>query len=226
MPVSKIRTCPLIEIADMVNWKRMKDNIARRKKKRELFFQHYTTSTKLYIAKRHLLRLSKIIPNQKATDILNISKKGVKFDGSFLKKGRDYLDELDGIFYSLRSCVDSFLWEINYTFKLGCSRATHVWDEMKKKYPEKRITKMLNNLSKEPWFRYLSDIRNNIAHYTLSEIVTFTEDLKIYLPKNPETACYSREKEFEVIPCLKHLWENAKEFLETGYNILVEELVY
>ena len=220
----EIRTSPWIEIAGMVNWKSMKDSILRRKNENELLSQHYTTTTKLDISARHFKKLIRIIPNQKVTDILKISKNGVTFDGFFLRKGRDYLGELDGFFYSLRSCVDSFLWEINYTFKLGCSRATSVWDEMKKKYPEKKITKMLNGLSKEPWFKYLCDIRNNLAHYNLSEIVTFTEDFKLYLPTKPEIAYYSRKKEFEVIPRLKHLLENAKGFLEKGYGLLTEEL--
>lgn len=222
----EFRTNPRIEIAGMVNWKSMKDSILRRKNENELLNQHYTTTTKLDISARHLEKLIRIIPNQKVTDILKISKNRVTFDGFFLRKGRDYLGELDGFFYSLRSCVDSFLWEINYTFKLGCSRATRVWDEMKNKYPEKKITKMLNGLSKKPWFTYLSDIRNNLAHYNLSEIVTFTEDFKLYLPTKPEIAyySYSRKKEFEVIPRLKHLLENAKGFLEKGYGLLTEEL--
>lgn len=208
----------------MVNWRSMKDKILSTKKFQELFYQHYTTTTKLGIAARHFTKLSEIIPNQKATDLLEISKNEVKFDAPTRKKCEDYFGELDGFFYSLRSCIDSFLWEINYTFKLGCLRATFVRNEMKKKYPKNKITKILNDLSKEPWFKYLNDIRNNIAHYSLSEIVTFKEDFKLYLPENTETASYSRKKEFEVIPRLKHLKENTKEFLEKGYDLLIEEL--
>ena len=220
----EFRTRPLIEIKGMVNWRSMKDKILSTKNNQELLFQHYTTTTKLEIAARHFTKLSKKIPNQKVTDVLNINKDQVIFDTFFLKKGGDYLGELDGFFYSLRSCIDSFLWEINYTFKLGCLRATHVRNKMKKKHPKKKITKMLNGLSEEPWFKYLNDIRNNLTHYSLSEIVTFTEDFKLYLPEKPVTASYSRKKEFEVMPRLKHLKENTKEFLEKGYDLLIEEL--
>lgn len=220
----ELRTRPLFEIKGMVNWNNMKDKILSTKNNLELLNQHYTTTTKLGIAAHHFTKLSKIIPNQKATDLMKISKNEVEFNDFYKKKCEDYFGELDGFFYSLRSCIDSFLWEINYSFKLGCLRATHTWNEMKKKHPKKKITKILNDLNKESWFTYLNYIRNNITHYSLSEIVTFTEDFKLYLPEKPETASYSRKKEFEVMPRLNQLLENTKEFLEKGYDSLIEEL--
>jgi len=186
--------------------------------------QHYTTSTKFFIAERHFTRISELIPNQKATDLgLIISKDKFEWGPSFFQKSTDYMSELDGFFYSLRSSIDSFFWVINYIFKLGCSRATYVWDTMKRQHPEKEITKLLNTSNEKDWFIYLNGARNNLAHYTLSEIETYTEDPKIYLPTNPETPYYSKEKGFEIIPHLKYLLENTKQFLEKGYSLLIEE---
>ena len=217
----KIMTGPRVEIASMVHWKTLKNRIVDQSD--PLYERHYTTSTKLFITERHFTKISRIIPHQKATDLdlVIISQREFGYGPSFLEKSSNYVSELDGFFYSLRSCIDSFFWEINYIFKLGCSRATSVWDTMKAKYPEEKMTRLLNTLNEKDRYIYLNSARNILTHYTLSEIETYTEDPKIYLPRNPETPYRSEEKGFEVIPQLKFLLKNAKQFLENGYAIIL-----
>jgi len=220
------RTRALVQIADMVNWTSLTDKISSS----ELIVQHYTTSTKLHIAWRHFEKLSEIIPNQRATDlmVIKVEEQNIissEFPPSFLRKTGDYLSELDAFFYSLRSCIDSFLLQINLIFKLGLSKVylRDLVNKMNKKYKDKKISKLLRVLEDEPWFNYLKDIRNYLTHRNLSEIATYSEDFRLYLPSDPKTSSYSREKEFEVIPCLRNLYINTKAFLEKGYGLLFDE---
>lgn len=134
------------------------------------------------------------------------------------------MSEHDAFFFSLRSCIDSFLWEIDLFFNLERKYVNQIKPRMNEKHKDKEITKLLNSLQGEYWFKYLSYIRNNLAHRKLSKIVTFTEDLKLYLPSGLKTDSYSREKKFEVLPCLKNLYTNVKEFLEKGYGLLIDEV--
>lgn len=220
-----IITGPRVEIADMINWRILRDKIPHS----ELLAQHYTTSTKLHLARRHSDKLNELIPTQKATDIMqiNLNERRAEFPPSFLNKSSDYLSELDAFFYSLRSCVDSFLWEIILVFDLELSDANlrRIRERMEKKHKDREMTKLLNNLRDESWFKYLNDIRNYLTHRKLSEIATFSEDLKLYLPSDPKMSSYSREKKFEVIQCLQNLYVNTKDFLEKAYGLLIDESI-
>lgn len=75
MTLGLFRTGPRIIIKDMVNWKSLKDKISDS----ELLDQHFTTSTKLHITRGHFDKLSDIIPNQKATDIMRVDEKKWNF---------------------------------------------------------------------------------------------------------------------------------------------------
>ena len=194
--------------------------------------QHYTTSTKLYNAQHHFNKLSRLIPNQKVTDLMEIEVDGqnnfvrAKFSDFYLQKAAGYLGELDALFYTLRSCIDSFFWEINLIFKLECERATRVIDVMNDKCNDKKTNNLLQGLNEEPWFKYLNDIRNHVTHRKLHEIAAYTEDFMLYLPKELKNdhSDFSREKEFEVIPCISNLLENTKIFLEKGYGLIMDDL--
>ncbi|MDH5688659.1 MAG: hypothetical protein OEZ48_12465, partial [Candidatus Bathyarchaeota archaeon] len=70
----------------MSNWIRLSEKIQQDLEKRH---QHFTTSTKLYIAKLHLDEISGLIPNQKATDLMRLEKDDqghltAVFDGIYL----------------------------------------------------------------------------------------------------------------------------------------------
>jgi len=225
--VSSYVSRPLVGIAQMVNWKDLTAKISDPK----LLSQHCATSTKLFNAKRHRKILKEIIPTQRATDLerIEVGKHKIihELPSSLPIKNLQFYDELEFIFYNLRSCIDSFLWEINFIFKLGCSKAAQVRGAMNKKCEEKEITTLLNNSQKESWFKYLNKIRNNLTHRLLSEVATW-EDLKLYLPSMPFTNepspfFYSLEKEYELFPCLDRLAESTKDFLEKGYKILLNE---
>lgn len=218
---------PLVIIAKMVNWKDLTAKISDP----ELHFQHHVTSTKLYNAKRHCNQLKEIVPTQRATDFERIESRKhelvLELSISLSIKKLQFYDELEIVFYNLRSCIDSFLWEINLIFKLGCSKAAQVRDAMNIKYTEKEITKLLNNLQKECWFKYLRETRNNLTHRLLPA-VAIAADLKLYLPSMRVTNksslfSYGLEKEYELFPCLDRLVENTQDFLEKGYNILLDE---
>jgi len=202
-------------IKDMVNWKKLSDKISG-----EVRLQHFTTSTKLAIARQHCHKLKTIVPTQKVTDLVKVkfvepNKVSIEFRYYLPAKIDDYFDKLDAFFYSLRSCIDSFFWEINLIFNLGFSRINfkEIREKMNEKYIEKEITNLLYDLRDEPWFKYLNGIRNCLAHHKLSEFAT-AKDLKLYLPSNPEEldkpGSYSLEKEFEVLPCLETLSINVR----------------
>ena len=224
-------TTPLIQIEGMNNWETLLNRISDH----EVTTQHYTTSTKLHSAKRHFVKINRLIPNQKATDLMEIKfddqghfKGAAKFADSYLEKAGDYVVELDAFFYSLRSCIDSFLWEINLIFRLKCRKATRVIDVMNEKCSDKKTNNILQGLSEESWFRYLNDVRNYVIHRKLNEIAVCAEDFRLYLPKEPEKrygySSYSREKEFEVTRCINNLLESTKEFLEKGYGLIMDDL--
>jgi hypothetical protein len=212
----------------MANWKALLDLISEN----EVKTQHYTTSTKLHNAQRHIVMMKKIIPNRKATDLMDIEidnqghLKGAKFSNSYLQKAGDYLGELDAFFYTLRSCIDSFLWETNLIFELKCKKATRVIDAMNKRCHGKKTNKLLQGLNEETWYKYLNDVRNYVTHKRLHEIAICAEDSKLYLPKEPENGytSYLREKEFEVITCINNLLGNTRDFLEKGYGLIIDDL--
>ena len=101
---------------------------------------------------------------------------------------------------------------------------------MKQKHRGKKINDLLQDLWREPWFEYLNNYRNFVTHRKLSEMATYTEDLKLYLPSNPRTETtiksYSREEDFEVIPCNRNLLRNVMEFLEKGYGPIIGDLTF
>jgi len=229
MVESKFIQRPWIEIKGMVNWRSMKDKILSTKKYPKLLHQHYATSTKFYNAKRHFKALKELVSNHIGKDLITIEydkKKWIsKIPATLSENNLQFYDELEFIFYNLRSCIDAFLWEINLIFKLECSKAAHVRDAMNKKCKENEINNLLTNLQNEEWFIYLSQIRNKFTHRLLFEIAT-AEDLKLYLPtmsltKKPDLFFYGAEKEYELFNCLNELTKNVMGFLEKGYKILV-----
>ena len=224
---SKFITRPLIAISQMENWRKLSARLSDR----ELFLQHHITSTKLNNAKRHFKALEKLVPNHTAKDLFKIEfgkkKRISEIPSSLSEKILQFYDELEFIFYNLRSCIDSFLWEINLIFKLECSKAAQVRDAMNSKCEEKEIINLLINLQKEEWFMYLSETRNNLTHRLLSEIA-IAEDLKLYLPSmrltnKPSLFFYGLEKEYELFTCLDEVTKNVMDFLEKGYKILVKD---
>jgi hypothetical protein len=206
----------------MNNWKELMDRISDLRTK----VQHLTTSTKLHIAKRHCDKLRNLIPTERAPDLVNIEfdKRDriiFKPPTSLPSKIEEFYDELEFIFYNLRSSIDSFLWEINLLLNLR-HRSTNFRKFLKrlnKEYKNEEITKLLSDLQKESWFEYLSEIRNNLIHRLFSE-VAISKDLKLYLPSKPKSGSFKLEKEFELLPCLDGLLGNVKDFLEKGYKIL------
>ena len=211
----------------MVNWKDLTAKISDPK----ILKQHYVTSTKLFNAKHHFKILKEIVPTQRAIDLVRIEfgKKKLIYEipSSPSKKNLQFYDELEFIFYNLRSCIDSFLWEINLLFELRCSKAGQVIHVMKNKFEEKEITEQLNSLKEKTWFKYLSEIRNNLIHRLLSE-VAIDKELLLYLPSRPFTnepnpTVYNLGTEYELFTCLDELIKNAMDFLEKGYRILVKD---
>ncbi len=225
---------PLIKIKGMTNWEIIEQSI-REKKIIELGIleQHFTTSCKLHTARNHLVKLGKLIPTKRITDLpveIEVDEqknvKSIVWHDTWIIKAEKYFEEFDGFFYSLRGCLDSFFWEINLIFKLGLKKITYaeVKKAVKKKHNEKATTKLLEKLENEHWFRYVSEVRNELTHHTLSEFITFTEDLMIYLPSDPKRNEYLREERYEVLTCLKTLADNTLEFLEKGYEAMMFDL--
>lgn len=216
-----------MEIKDTVNFELFKEKILGAHNK-ELLLQHLTTSTKLYGARHHLDKLKELIPNQKSSDIgLKVESGVVKFASRLPKKTVDYLSELDAFLYSLRSCIDSLLWEINLAFKLEFEKVyfSNLMKKMKTEHKDSKITELLYELKLEAWFQYLNDVRNNLTHRRLNEIAIHTEDQKLYLPSNPKNGSYLRESKFEIFPCIKKLYIDTKEFLEKAYDLLINEAI-
>lgn len=220
-------TGPWIKIKDMPNWQRILEKIGEDLEKKH---QHYTTSTKLHFAEYHYVKITLLIPNRKATDIMKIDPKiqEAVFDDEYLRKTVAYLSELDALLYTLRSCIDSFLWEINLIFELGCERVTDIRCLMNIKYNRTKTNKLLKHMSNKSWFKYLNRIRNNLIHRKLSEIATYTENLHLYLPSNPKgeitDKSYSMNEDFEVVSCINKLLNNVKEFLEIGYGLIIDDM--
>jgi len=224
-------TGPIIQVKGMTNWKTLLDRIDR--SDHGVITQHYTTSTKLHNAHRYFEKISILIPNQKATDLMEIEVdnqghfKRANFTNSYLQKAGDYLGEIDAFFYTLRSCIDSFLWEINLIFKLDCQKATRVIKVMNIKCNDKKTNVLLQSLGEETWFKYLNDVRNYVIHRKLHDIAICIENLQLYLPKEPWKngySSYSREQEFEVITCFSNLLEKTRNFLEKGYGLVIDDL--
>ena len=227
---SKFIQRPLMEISQLDNWRKLSARLSNHPK---LFLQHMITSTKLSNANRHFKALEKLVPNHTAKDLMEIEfskKKWISEIPSSLsqfEKILQFYDELEFIFYNLRSCIDSLLWEIKLMFELNCSKAAHVVPEMEKNFKEEEITKQLRSLKEKNWFKYLSEIRNNLIHRWLPE-VAIDEELLLYLPRristnetNPQD--YILGKQYELFSCLDELRKNIMDFLEKGYKILVQD---
>lgn len=177
--------------------------------------------------------MKKLIPHRKITDLLidiNVDEKGIaeiEYDPeAFLEKATEYLEHIEGFFYSLRGCLDSFFWELNLVYELGLDiiYRDRIIREMEKKRNSKEITKLLQKLGNQQWFKYLSNVRNELTHHILSELVTYTEDKRIYLPSDPKKNDYTKNEEFEVLTCLTYLRNNVIQFLEKGYKALLRDL--
>jgi hypothetical protein len=214
----------------MTNWEIIEQGIIENKiTEQGIIEQHYTTSCKLHTAGNHYDKLSRIIPTNKITDLpAKIVEGHVVYTNfmEFSKKAEEYFEELDGFIYSIRGCLDSFLWEINIIFNLGLKRISYrdVKNAMKKMHGNKETTKLLEKLENDDWFVYLNDIRNELTHHTLFDIFTFTEDSMMYLPKNPIGGIYIKEEKYKVLTCLKTLREKILEFLEKGYEAMLVDL--
>ena len=227
--LNEIRTRPWFDIKGMPNWQRIKSVMQRMGI--EIFSQHYTTSGKLMTSDSHLKRLIVMVPENEINALsvkIELDRQGkvtAEFPLEHVQKVEDYLMERDGFFYALRSSLDSFFWEINLFFGLGISSRgmsyRRVRERMHEKgYCAKETTILLEKLKYEHWFKYLGDTRNELTHHTSSELVTFTDDYKIYLPSDPLKSQYKREERYEVPKCLKDLRDRTVEFLENGYNAI------
>lgn len=71
---------------------------------------------------------------------------------------------------------------------------------------------------------YLGDVRNELTHHSLSDLATFTEDYRLYLPSDPLRHEYKRERRYEIPIYLKALRDNAYAFLEEGYKVIWDYL--
>jgi hypothetical protein len=152
-------------------------------------------------------------------------KETIIFPLEHVQKVEDYLSERDGFIYALRSSLDSFFWEINLFFGLGIPSRNISFRRVREKMYEKEHSSketriLLENLKNKHWFKYLRDTRNELTHHTLSELGTFTEDYKLYLPSDPLKSQYKREEQYEVPKCLKNLRDQTVEFLEKGYHAM------
>lgn len=224
----EVRTRPWFELKGVNNWKKLLKKLS----KFDILSQHYTTSGKLRTASYHFRRLIELVPENTISTLqitIKADEQGrhdVTFPIEHVSKVEEYLRERDGFLYSLRGCLDSFFWEVNLIFNLGLSKISYgeVKQKMKKEYGTRKTTRLLMGLQNEPWFVYLSDVRNELTHHTLSELVTFTEDDKLYLPDDPLKNTYSRESRYEVPICLKTLRDATFEFLEKGYKTIWDDL--
>ena len=99
---------------------------------------------------------------------------------------------------------------------------------MEEKHSDKIITQLLLNYRQLKWYRYLNQMRNQITHRYLAELL-FSEEETIDLPSNPTSFLprdqkdFTTEDKYEVIICLNNLLENVLNFLEKGYSILIKE---
>ena len=214
----------------MTNWEIIEQGIREKKiTEQGILEQHFTTSCKLHTAGNHYYKLSRIVPTKRITDLpIKIVEGQIVYPNiiEFSIKAEEYLEELDGFIYSLRGCLDSFLWEFNIIFKLGFKRISYwdVKDAMKKTHGNKETAKLLEKLENDDWFLYLNDLRNELTHHTLFDISAFTEDLMICLPSNPIGGIYIKEEKYKILTRLKTLREKTLEFLENGYEAIIVDL--
>lgn len=229
--MGEFRTRPWFEISSLTNWKKVKPIMMRRGL--EIYVQHYTTSGKLMMAESHFTQLLEMVPENRITALHmkmvqdTNGKTSAEFTPEFVPKAEEYLSERDGFLYTLRGSLDSFFWEVNLFFGLGLPKISYekVKKKMKTEHCTKKTTKLLLELKNESWFIYLSNARNELTHHTASELVTFTEDAKIYLPSDPLWAQYKREERYEVPICLKDLRDKTVNFLEKGYDAMWDDCV-
>ena len=217
-----IITRPLTEIKRMKNSREFTTRIDD-SGKGKLLYQHLATTTKLYTSKRFFNKIRRI-------DIRKFPNFPSSLDGNVL----DYYEYIDAFFFNLRSCIDSFLWEINLYFNLGKKKlyggtGKNIDDLMKEKHPDTKITQLLISYQQFGWYKYLNRMRNQITHRYLAELI-FSEKDKIYLPPDPTAFDFLKPKDFtiednyEVIICLENLLKNVKDFLEKGYGFLIKDL--
>ena len=224
---------PVIEIKRMGNSREFTTKIVN-SGKGELLFQHLATTTKLNASKRFLDKISKI-------DITTFLKykyregktHQIELPSSLQDNVLDYYEYLEAFFFNLRSCIDSFLWEVVLYFDLGLKKLyedkrKNIFALMKEKHPDKKITQLLISYRQLEWYKYLNPMRNQITHRYLAELIFSKED-KIHLPPNPIALDFKKPKDFtiehkyEVIICLENLLENVLDFLENGYDFLIKE---
>lgn len=209
----------------MVNW----TNLDRKILSVELRHQHRTTATKFEIARYHLRKLKSRVPTQRVTDLIRLSyderTNQMKVWAFNLPPVLEFLAEFDAFLYTLRSCVDSFLWEVNlvYDLKLRRISLTSVTRKMNRYCKNDELTKHLKSLPKAKWFECLGKVRNSITHRLCSAIVT-SIDYKFYMPDDPSASTPSITKNLELFMILDELLQETKVFLETGFNHLEKML--
>ncbi len=215
-------------IPGIPNWKAVEQIITTP----EVRSQHMTTGTKFEIAKYHLNRLSLLLPKKQFTDIVQISfdekTHQVKIYAPKLESFRDCLVEYDSFLYSLRSCIDSFLLEVNSIYGLNISSkqvySGRISKEMKIHYGKDNLTNHLITSFQSEWFKYFSDLRNKIAHNANSFLITSisytSNDFKLYLPDDPNASKVTINKSIELFSKLNELLKNTENFLSIGYGYL------
>jgi len=217
---------------EIVNWKRLEQKISNA----ALRNQHLITGTKFEMAEHLLRTLKSMISTKKITDLIKVSydektNQMKVWDFSYvLPRVLAFLAEYEMFLYTLRSCIDSFLLEVNliYDLKIPNHKVTieRIKNKMCRQYKDDELTKHLLDLSdpsQAEWFKYLGDLRNFVAHRICSSIITST-DYKLYLPDNSRARSISIEKDFEFFTKLSELLEKTKNFLELGFNYLEKRL--
>ncbi len=192
--------------------------------------QHATTGTKFALAEFHLKNLSKLV-NELIPKLLI-----VKSANAFSIDAPRYPDQLfaclaeyDSFLFSLRGCIDSFLWEVNLAY--GLNLASHditskrITERMNERYKKDDLTKHLITTFNGDWFTYLSRLRNRVAHQINSSFITelklpLPANFSLYLPDDPNADKASIDKNFELFSKLKELLEKTREFLSVSYGYM------
>ena len=193
----------------------------------ELKTQHLTTGTKFEIARCHIDKLFSLFPAKKITDLIELSYDEKTNQWTiFVFNLPSYLaclSEYDSFLYSLRSCIDSFLLEVNlvYGLKIPSNQVnlTRVRKEMRRQYGKDDLTNHLISSFQSSWFKYLGSLRNFVAHRICSSFIT-SNDYRLYLPDDPEASKVSTNRNLEFFATLNELLMDTENFLETGFKYL------
>jgi hypothetical protein len=211
----------------MAKWKSINQKIINN----ELRAQHNTTATKVAIAEYHLRKLISMFPTKRATDLLKLSydtdTKRMQISVFGVPQFLEVITPYEYFLYSLRSCVDSFLLEVNRIYDLNIpSSKVNLWrikKELLRQYSSDELTKHIVVLIQSEWFKYLTKLRNFVAHHTCSSLIT-SSDYGLYLPDDPDSSPNTIKKNFDFFAKLSELLKETMEFLETGYSHLEERL--